>query len=45
MITPLDPIESSTTTTHVDPEVIVAGGDTQYTRKHLRLVNNLHDIG
>jgi hypothetical protein len=46
MITlPLDPNESSTTSTQVDPEAIVGGGDTQYTRKQLRLVNNLHDIG
>jgi hypothetical protein len=45
MIPPLDPIESSTTTTQVDPEAIVASGDTQYTRKQLRLVNKLHDIG
>jgi hypothetical protein len=44
MIT-LDPTEFSTTTTLVDPEAIVGGGDTQYTRKQLRLVNNLHDIG
>jgi len=41
----LDYPESSTTPTHVDPEVIVGGGDTQYTRRRLRLVNNLHDIG
>ena len=42
-VTPLDPIKSSTATTQVDPEVIVASGDTQYTRKQLR-INNLHDI-
>ncbi|KAF8504669.1 P-loop containing nucleoside triphosphate hydrolase protein [Russula emetica] len=41
----LDAAEASTTATQVDPEVIVASGDTQYTRKRLRLVNNLHDIG
>jgi hypothetical protein len=45
MITPSDPIEFSTTATQVDPEATVASGDTQYTRKQLRLVNNLHDIG
>jgi hypothetical protein len=45
MITPLDPIDSSSTTTHVDREATVASGDTQYGRKQLRLVNNLHDIG
>lgn len=45
MITPLDPIEFSTTATQVDAEAIVASVDSQYTRKKLRLVNNLHDIG
>jgi hypothetical protein len=40
-----DPIESSTTATEVDPEATVASGNTEYTRKQLRLVNNLHDIG
>ena len=45
MITPLDPTEASTTTTQVDPELTVASGNTQYTRRQLRLVNNLRDIG
>jgi hypothetical protein len=45
MITPLDPIEFSTTATQVDAEATVASGDTQYARQKLRLVNNLHDIG
>src|SRR6266403_1950772 len=38
----IDITETSTTTTQVDPEAIVGSGDT---RKQLRLVNNLHDIG
>ena len=38
-------LDSSSTTTQVDPEVTVGGGDRQYTRKQLRLVNKLHDIG
>jgi hypothetical protein len=45
MITPLDPIEYSTTATQIDAEATVASGDTQYTRKKLRLVNKLLDIG
>ncbi|KAI0302309.1 P-loop containing nucleoside triphosphate hydrolase protein [Multifurca ochricompacta] len=43
MIT-LDHLEPSTTSTQVDPEVIVGSHDTQYARKQLRLVNNLRDI-
>ena len=43
MIT-IDP-DSTTTTTHVEPDATVGSGDTQYARKQLRLVNTLHDIG
>jgi hypothetical protein len=32
-------------TTNVESDAIVGGGDTQYSRKQLRLVNTLHDIG
>ncbi len=38
----VDITETSTTTTLVEPEAIVGSGDT---RKQLRLVNKLHDIG
>jgi hypothetical protein len=41
----LDHLEASTTTTQVEPDVIVGGANTPYTRKQLRLVNSLHDIG
>lgn len=41
----VDPLEPSTTTTQVDPEVVVGSGDTAYARKQLRLVSNLQDIG
>jgi len=38
-------LDVSTTSTQVDPEATVGGGDTQYSRKQLRLINTLHDIG
>lgn len=45
MIT-LDHLESSTTTTQVDPELTVGSSiDTQYARKQLGLIDAFHDIG
>jgi hypothetical protein len=38
-------LDVSTTSTQVDPEATVGGGDTQYSRKRLRLINTFHDIG
>ena len=38
-------LDSSSTTTQVELDGTVASGDTQYTRRQLRLVNKLHDIG
>jgi len=41
----VDNVDVSTTSTQVDPEATVGGGDTQYSRKRLRLINTFHDIG
>lgn len=42
----LDPSTAmSTTTTQVEPEMVVGSGDTQFARKQLRLVSSLRDIG
>ena len=40
-----DRLESSSTTTQVEPDAIVGGGDRRYSRKQLRLNNTFHDIG
>jgi len=40
-----DRLESSSTTTQVEPDAIVGGGDRGYSRKQLRLNNTFHDIG
>ncbi|KAI0002252.1 P-loop containing nucleoside triphosphate hydrolase protein [Russula compacta] len=47
MITSLDHLEASTTTTQVDPgpEMVVGGADTHHARKQLRLLNTFRDIG
>jgi hypothetical protein len=40
-------MDSTTTMTHVEPGAIVGGGDTQYSRKQLklRLVDTPYDMG
>lgn len=38
-------LDVSTTSTQVDPDATVGGGNTQYSRRQLRLINTLHDIG
>jgi len=42
---PSDRLDSSSTSTQVEPDAIVGGGDRQYSRKQLRLNNAFHDIG